>query len=140
MRNISPVANVDLFPCIIDRRIGVCRIFQLNDAQGHAVYEQKNIRTACFLHTVIGILNNKLIDCTKDVAFRMLKVDKSNHARAPVLRGKLNTIYHPTVYSVKCRKLTFCTHEANSVHDLMNFIGSQIGVGLAQKLLHIIHI
>ena len=102
MGNITPISNRDLLIGVINRRIGVCWIFKFYDTQGYAVYEQKNIRAACFLHTIIGILDSKLVYCTKNVAFRMLEVDKSNHARAPVLRGKLHTVNHPTVYGMEC--------------------------------------
>ena len=63
MRNIAPIAEVNLFPCTINRRIAICRVFQFNNTQGNSVDKQKDVRSTILRLPVIGIFNNVLHYC-----------------------------------------------------------------------------
>ena len=140
MRDIAPITNGDLLIGIKNRRIGIGRILELNDTQRHTVDIQKNIRTAILLLTIIDIFYGKLVHGAEDIVFGMLKVNECNHAGKSTLRNELHAVNHPTVHRVKRGELALRTNKAHFVHNLMDFVGSQIRIGLAQKLLHIIHI
>ena len=61
MRDIPPITDIDLLPSVKNRCIGVTRIFQFNDAQGHAVYIKQHVRASIFNLSVIRIFYGKLI-------------------------------------------------------------------------------
>ena len=140
MRDIAPIADIDLLPGIIDGSVGICRILQLNYAQRHAVDKQNDIRTAVFLLTVVDVFHGELIDYPEKVILRVFKIDQLDHLRQTRLRRKLNAIYHPAIDFVQHGKVSFRTHKTHVVHDLPYFISLQIRIGLGQKLLHIVQI
>ena len=140
MRDIAPITNGDLLIGIKNRCVGIGRILELDDTQRHTVDVQKNIGTAIFLLTIVDILDGELVHGTEDIIFGMLKVNKRNHTGKSTLRNKLHAVNHPSVHRVKRGELALRTNKAHFVHDLMDFVGSQIRIGLAQKLLHIIRI
>ena len=81
MRNIAPIAEVNLFPCTINRRIAICRVFQFNNTQGNSVDKQKDVRSTILRLPVIGILNNELIDRTEYIFLRIFKINQIDHYR-----------------------------------------------------------
>ena len=54
--------------CIAYSCILLSRIFQFDDADGHAVYEKQDIRTTI----LTALLHDKLIDTTENIMVRML--------------------------------------------------------------------
>ena len=131
MRNISPIANVDLLPCVINCGTCICRIFQLDHTQRHSVDKEKNIWPAVFCLPVVRILHGELIDCTENVIFRMLKINQGYHSGQTILRCELDAVYHPTIHLVQCGKIALCTGQADCVDDLPNLVRSQLRIGIA---------
>ena len=138
MRNVTPIADIDLLPRVENRSVCIRRIFQLDHAHRHSIDIEKNIRPPVFRLSVIGVLHRKLVDRTENVVLRDLKVDQRNHLSQTVLGGKLNAVHHPAVYLVQGGKIALCARQTDLVHDLANFIRGQSRIGTAQKLLQII--
>ena len=138
MWNISPVSNINLFPSIINSRIGINGIFKFNDTQGHTIYKQKHIRSAIFFLTIICIFYCKLIHYTENILIPIIKINKWYHSWQSILRRKLNTIYHPAIYFMQSSKITFRTYKTNIIIYLYHLVFCQIRVGVCYKLLEII--
>ena len=139
MWNISPVSNINLFPSIINSRIGISGIFQLDDTQWHTIYKQKHIRSTIFFLTIVCIFHCKLIHYTEDILIPIIKLNKWYHSWQSILRRKLNTIYHPTIYFVQSSKITFRTYKTDIIVNLCHFVFCQIRVSVCNKFLEIIN-
>ena len=140
MRNIAPIADIDLFPCIVNRRVFIRRVLQLDDAQRHSVDKKKNIRAAGLRLPVVGVFHGELINRAEDIFLRILKLNQIDHSGKSRLRGELNSVHHPVVHLMQCGKITFRTRKAHGVHDLLNLIRGQIRVGSVQEKLHVISV
>ena len=138
MRNIPPVANINLLPSIINSRIGISRIFKFNNTQGHTIYKQEHIRSTIFFLTIVCIFYCKLVHYTKDILIPIVKINKWYHSWLPILRRKLNTIYHPAIYFVQSSKITFRSYKTDIIVNLCHFLFDQLRVGVCYKLLEII--
>ena len=140
MRNIAPIAEVNLFPCTINRRIAICRVFQFNNTQGNSVDKKKNIRAAGLRLPVVGVFHGELINRAEDIFLRILKLNQIDHSGKSRLRGELNSVHHPVVHLMQRGKIIFRTRKAHGVHDLLNLIRSQIRVGSVQEKLYVISV
>ena len=138
MRNVAPVANVDLLPGVMDRGVIVRRILQLDHAQRHAVHIQQNVRAAGFCLSVVGVLNCELVDGAEEIVFRLFKVDQRHHAGRSALWRELNSVDHPAIDLVQRCKIALRANKTHIVHDLAHLFCQQIRIGLAQKLLQIV--
>ena len=138
MWNISPVSNINLFPSIINSRIRISGIFQLDDTQRYTIYKQKHIRSTIFFLTIVCIFHCKLIHYTEDILIPIIKLNKRYHSWQSILRRKLNTIYHPAIYFMQSSKITFRTYKTDIIIYLCHLVFCQIRVGVCYKLLEII--
>ena len=138
MWNISPVSNINLFPSIINSRIGISGIFQLDDTQRYTIYKQKHIRSTIFFLTIVCIFHCKLIHYTEDILIPIIKINKWYHSWQSILWRKLNTIYHPAISFVQSSKITFRTYKTNIIIYLCHLVFCQIRIGVCYKLLEII--
>ena len=138
MRNIPPITNINLLPSIINSRICISGIFQLDDTQWHTIYKQKHIRSTIFFLTIICIFYCKLIYYTEDILIPIIKLNKWYHSWQSILRRKLNTIYHPAIYFVQSSKITFRTYKTDIIIYLCHLVFCQIWVSVCYKLLEII--
>jgi len=136
--NISPVSNINLFPSIINSRIGISGIFQLDDTQRYTIYKQKHIRSTIFFLTIVCIFHCKLIHYTEDILIPIIKINKWYHSWQSILWRKLNTIYHPAISFVQSSKITFRTYKTNIIIYLCHLVFCQIRIGVCYKLLEII--
>lgn len=140
MGGVTPVAGVNLLPCMENGGVRLGGILQFDDAQGHTIDEEQNIGTAVFGLAVVGVLHGELIDGPENVVLRLLKIDQGDHPgqSAPGCEG--DAVHHPAVNLVQSRKLVVRANETDSVKNLLNLFGVEVGIGLAQKLHKIIGI
>ena len=86
MRNIPAVANIDLFPRIIDGGVGIRRVFKFYHTERKPIDKQKHIWSAGLLLTVIDIFYSKLVDTAKNVFLGFSKFIRDTIRGVP-LRG-----------------------------------------------------
>ncbi len=140
VRYIAPIAGIDLFPGGIDRRVFVCWILELHDAEGHAVDIEQNVRSAVYSLAIVGVFDGKLIDGTEDIVIGISEINQGNHVGGSALWRELDAVYHPAIGLVQYREIALRADQANGLHDLPDFIDYQIWIRLTQKLFQIVDI
>ena len=140
VRDVAPIADIDLLPGVVNRGMRIRGILQLDDAQGHAVDKQKHIRAAVFHHAVVHVLDLELVDHAEHIGLRMVEVNQRHHTRDAILRSELDAVDHPAIQLMQRGEIALCTGKAHRIHDLPDFIGHQVGLRAAQKMLQIVQI
>ena len=133
LRNVAPVADINLLPGIIDSCSCITGVFKLKDTQRHAIDKEQDIRSACFALAVVDVFYAVLIYDTEDVFFRMLKINQLYYFWRAVMRRKQNAVNHPVIYVVQRCKFTAAANKAYFIINGADFVNSQLRIGVFEK-------
>src|SRR5574344_498464 len=137
MRNVTPVADRYLLPCIVYSCVFVSRIFKFHDAQRQTVHIQQQIRPAAFCLPVVHIVNRELVHHTEYIPGGISKIYKVDCICQTVLWCKLDAVHPPAVYFMERGKVRFRTGKADIVTKLLYFLFIQVGVLSMQKVVQV---
>ena len=105
MRNVAPVAQVYLLPCVGDGSPLVGRVLQFHDTYRKAIDIEQHIGSSLMGLSVVGVFHCELVHHSEIVAVRIRKVYQMHGAWFTSASGDANTVHHPAIYLVKCGKV-----------------------------------
>ena len=122
VRDVPPVADIDLFVGVEDGGVGFAGILEFDDAERNAVDIEQHIGAAVLALTVVHIIDRELVHYPESVILGMLEVDETDHVRSAILRGELNAVHQHGVDVVQRGELAFRSGEPNSVDQFRNLV------------------